>query len=235
MARPDTHWFVAYEVQLDGQTTFWSNRRVMNEEAVRRGWLFSSATARSILTVVVVSGFLGTSVLQADGIPGLAIREVRICQDVEDHQPVKILNDPSHLIKNRPVWVWLLLTGTSESLSHLKSGQKLPIRTVFLRIGEAPTEYAEDASTEDTQPTTISELLAKFHSADAKTLPLGTISKFPALKSEVEEEGGVWGWRTASEKIHLLVGNYRVYFFLTSGGNLKLPNGADFLRFRYEP
>jgi len=169
-------------------------------------------------------------------IPGLAIREVQICQDVKDHQPLNLLRDPDHRVKNAPVWVWLLLAGTEQSLTHLTSGKQIPVKTVWLYCGDDPTPKAEDGRSQDDQPMSLKELFARYPASYRKALPLGKISKFNALEGEAEEDhDGLWGWRTASQKISLSRGYYRIYFYLTQGGRLKLPDGKDYLIFNYEP
>jgi hypothetical protein len=167
-------------------------------------------------------------------IPGLAIGEVQICQDVQDHQPINLLNDPDHRVRNKPVWVWLLLTGTEQSLEHLRSGKEIPVKTVWLYCGNEPTPKDEDGNSFDEQPMTLKELIARYPSPQRRALTLGRISKFDALRGQAEEEK-LWGWRTASKKISLSPGFYRIYFYLTQGGRLNLPDGSEYLIFDYEP
>jgi hypothetical protein len=82
------------------------------------------------VTLFAVFTVSNVSVAQDQSIPGLAIKDARICEDVQDRIPVKTLENPEHRVIQRPVWVWLLLTGTNETLSHLKPGAELPLKTV---------------------------------------------------------------------------------------------------------
>jgi hypothetical protein len=104
-------------------------------------------------------------------------------------------------------------------------------------LGESVENYAEDAQARDTQPSSLKALLEKLSPDNRpRSLTLGKIKHFDALRSEVEEDpSGLWAWRTASQKISLFPGNYRVYFYLTTGGRLTLPDGAEFIKFTYVP
>jgi hypothetical protein len=171
----------------------------------------------------------------ADGIPGLAIDEVRVCQEVKDHEPVNILEHPDQEVKNRPVWVWLRLAGTSESLTHLTFGKELPLKTVWIYLGTSVVQLDPEKNDLES-PFTIEALLAKYHSQPAKTLTLGTIKQKTKLKSETEEsKEHRWTWRTASEKINLWPGHYRIFFYLTGGGQLNPPGDKPYIELVYAP
>jgi hypothetical protein len=172
---------------------------------------------------------------RADEIPGLTIKDVKICQQVKGHEPVDILEHPEQRVPNKPVWVWLKLSGTQESLAHLKFGKELPLKTVWLYLGTAPIQLDPELNDAETPPT-IEGLLEKYKSPPARTLTLGRIKHKTKLESETEEPGEHrWDWRTASEKINLWPGHYRIFFYVTGGGQLNTPNGKPFLDLNYAP
>jgi hypothetical protein len=175
--------------------------------------------------------------IRADEIPGLAIKDVKICQQVKGHQPVDILEHPEQRVPNKPVWVWIKLSGTEESLAHLNFGKELPLKTVWLYLGNAPVQLSADGDDPDPEPPpTIEGLRAKYNAPPVRTLTLGKIKHKDKLKSETKERGEHrWDWRTASEKTNLWPGYYQIFFKITGGGYLDAPNGKHFLELNYAP